>query len=58
MAAYPIHWADRERATYFAGFVMGVASENQIRIRWGGDWKGDFNLKDNRFSDLGHFEIV
>ncbi len=57
VAAYPIHWADRERATYFAGFVMGVASENQIHIRWGGDWNSNTLLSDNLFDDLFHFEL-
>lgn len=57
VAAYPIHWSDRERATYFAGFVMGVASANQIRIRWGGDWNQNTILSDNVFDDLFHFEL-
>ena len=54
---YPIDWKDRERMSYFAGFVKGVASQMGIPIRWGGDWNSDNNLKDNKFDDLPHFEL-
>jgi len=66
--AYPIDWKDRERATLFAGYVMGVANEiaraeanggdPAWRLRWGGDWNSDWQVKDNHFDDLVHFEIV
>ncbi len=55
---YPINWKDRERITYFAGFVKGVASQLGIKIRWGGDWDSDTELSDNKFDDLVHFELV
>lgn len=58
VAPYPINWEDRERFTYFAGFVMGVASQQGLKIRWGGDWDKDTDLSDNSFDDLPHFEIV
>ena len=54
---YPISWEDRERMTYFAGFVKGVAYQMGIPIRWGGDWNCNNNLKDNNFDDLPHFEL-
>ena len=54
---YPIDWDDRERMSYFAGFVKGIASQMGIPIRWGGDWNSDNNLKDNKFDDLPHFEL-
>jgi peptidoglycan L-alanyl-D-glutamate endopeptidase CwlK len=55
---YPIDWEDRERMTYFAGFVKGVALILGIPIRWGGDWNGNNDLKDNNFDDLPHFELM
>jgi len=61
---YPIDWNDRERMTLFAGYVIGVADQlfdlGRInhRVRWGGDWSMDTEVKDNRFDDLVHFEIV
>jgi len=61
---YPIDWQDRDRFHYFAGYVMGVAdmlhAEGLInhRLRWGGDWDRDTQVKDNGFDDLVHFELV
>jgi peptidoglycan L-alanyl-D-glutamate endopeptidase CwlK len=54
---YPIDWKDRERMTYFAGYVKGIAMMLGIPIRWGGDWNGNNDLKDNNFDDLPHFEL-
>ena len=54
---YPVDWKDRERQTLFAGFVIGVASQMGINLRWGGDWDQDFKVVDNRFDDFPHFEL-
>ena len=42
----------------FGGYVKGVAHSMEINIRWGGDWDGDFDFKDQTFNDLPHFEII
>ena len=57
IAPYPIDWKDRERFTYFAGFVKGIASSMGMVIRWGGDWDNDTFVHDNRFDDFPHYEI-
>ena len=63
-APYPIDWGDRERMTYFAGYVIATAdrllAEGKIthRIRWGGDWDRDTEVRDNKFNDFPHFEII
>tara|TARA_R110000744_G_scaffold155597_1_gene270966 strand:+ start:4278 stop:4673 length:396 start_codon:yes stop_codon:yes gene_type:complete len=57
IAPYPIDWNDRERFTYFAGYVLGTASQMNLKIRWGGDWDMDTQVKDNNFDDLPHFEL-
>jgi hypothetical protein len=54
---YPVDWHDRERQTLFAGFVLGIANQMGINLRWGGDWDQDFEVKDNRFDDFPHFEL-
>jgi len=67
---YPIKWPDQEkdfnlsqadenRIYYFAGFVMEAAKTMGIDLRWGGDWDGDTDLRDQagRFTDLPHFEL-
>lgn len=58
VAPYPIDWKDRERFILLAGVVFGCAHAAGVRIRWGGDWDQDFELSDNEFDDLGHFELV
>ncbi len=55
---YPIDWKDRERMNYFAGYVMGVARHLGYKIRWGGDWDMDWQVRDNVFDDLVHFELT
>ena len=55
---YPVNWADRERQTLFAGFVIGLARAKGIKLRWGGDWDQDFQVMDNRFDDFPHFEVI
>ena len=29
-----------------------------IKLRWGGDWDRDTQVKDNSFDDLLHFELI
>lgn len=57
VAPYPIDWNDRERFVAFGSFVRGVAYARGIALRTGMDWDGDFDLKDQTFMDLVHFEI-
>ena len=54
---YPVDYSNTDRHYYFGGYVLGVASEMGIDIRWGGDWDGDKETKDQTFNDLVHFEI-
>lgn len=54
----PIDWKNREAFYHFAGFVQGIAAALEIKIRWGGDWDGDRDLKNQKFFDLVHFELV
>ncbi|MFV2058916.1 MAG: M15 family metallopeptidase [Thiohalomonadales bacterium] len=58
VAPYPIDWNDRERFYFFAGHVIGIAHSMGIKLRHGGDWDGDKDIKDQSFYDLPHFELV
>lgn len=64
VAPYPIDWNDIERFYLFAGFVLGTGYRLKKEciithdIRWGGDWNRNFDVKDNTFDDLVHFELV
>jgi len=65
---YPIVFPDKENPTtylkdvgryyYFAGYVKGMAKKLGIKIRWGGDWDSDYEILDNTFDDLVHFELI
>jgi len=57
VAPYPIDWNDREQFHLFAGYVLGIADSMGIKLRWGGDWDGDKDVKNNTFDDLVHFEL-
>ena len=41
----------------FIGYVRGFAQKMGIEVRTGSDWDGDFNLKDQNFDDLWHWEV-
>ena len=58
IAPYPLDWNDLPRFYLLAGIMQAIAHMRGIGLRWGGDWNGDFNLKDNKFQDIGHFEII
>ncbi|MCR4307668.1 MAG: hypothetical protein NUV80_03835 [Candidatus Berkelbacteria bacterium] len=51
-------WLDWGKLYYFAGIVMSTASQLGIKIRYGGDWNGNFDLKDQNFYDGVHFELI
>ena len=61
---YPIDWNDTMGNCYFAGFVMGVAESLYAarkitnKIRWGGDFNENNEVKDGKFIDIVHFEII
>jgi peptidoglycan L-alanyl-D-glutamate endopeptidase CwlK len=58
VAPWPIDWENRERFVLFAGYVLGVANEMDIPLRWGGDWNTDWDTQDHTFFDGPHFELV
>ena len=57
MTPFPINFDDKERLVLFAGLVIGHAKAMGLNIRWGGNWKQDWDMRDNSFNDLDHFEI-
>ena len=58
LAPYPIDWKDRDRFHYMGGMIRGIAKQLNIKVRWGGDWDSDGDVKDNGFDDLVHVEIL
>jgi len=58
LAPYPIDWHDIPRFAFLAGVISTIAAQENIKIRWGGDWDQDGFTKDERFLDMPHFELV
>ena len=54
---YPVDYENTDRHYYFGGYVLAVAKNMGIKVRWGGDWDGDRETKDQTFNDLVHFEV-
>lgn len=64
VAPYPVDWQDERRFEQLSGVFQlahrflsehGVVSKT---LRWGGNWDQDNHLSDNKFDDLGHYELV
>ena len=58
LVPFPVDWNDTARFYVLAGLVLMTAEYEEIKLRWGGDWKMNWKLKSNKFNDLGHFEII
>jgi len=52
------YYKDLAQFYHYAGYVQGRAKEMGIGIRWGGDWDKDWDLNDQTFDDLVHFELT
>lgn len=52
------HWKDMVKFYEFAAIVRYEAVQMGIKIRWGGDWDGDGDYRDQNFDDLVHFELI
>ncbi len=58
VAPWPIDWTDNGRFMLLAGVIRYEARRQGIVLRWGGDWNQDGFTTDNKFNDLGHFELI
>lgn len=54
---YPIDFNNIAGFKQIAKTFMRIAKENNLPVRWGGDWDMDGDWKDERFLDWGHFEL-
>lgn len=47
LAPWPIDYDDLKQFCVMAGFVLCIAAQEKIKLRWGGAW-----------NDYGHFELI
>jgi len=58
LAPYPVDWNDPQRFCVLAGYVLAVADDLGLRVRWLGDPDGDGKIRGQTFTDLPHFELA
>lgn len=58
ISPWPIDWKNYKAYYFLGGIIKALAKIMEIPIRWGGDWQGDNNFKNDTFLDLGHFELI
>lgn len=58
IAPHPIDYNDLGSFYMLAGYIIRIAEEEGIELRYGGDWDGDKKTADQDFHDLGHIELV
>ena len=49
---------NKEMLCVVAGVMFACANELNIKIRWGGDWNMNGDIRDNKFNDMYHFELI
>jgi peptidoglycan L-alanyl-D-glutamate endopeptidase CwlK len=59
---FPVNYSEDakniEEITLFAGFVLGIAAELGIKLRWGHDWDGDMVPDVKGLVDRPHYEVI
>jgi peptidoglycan L-alanyl-D-glutamate endopeptidase CwlK len=59
---YPVNYSEDakniEAITLFAGFVLGIAAEMEIKLRWGHDWDSDMVPDTRGLVDRPHYEVI
>ena len=59
IAPYPVNWKDLYRFIFLAGIMFSIAKQENINLRWGGNWDMDTEIiSDQTFQDLCHYEII
>jgi peptidoglycan L-alanyl-D-glutamate endopeptidase CwlK len=53
-----VPWDEYESFALLAGHMLMAAYAFAIPIRWGGNWTGGYNHKENSFRDYPHYELT
>ena len=49
---------NKEMLCVVAGVMFSCAAELNLKIRWGLDWNMNGDIRDNKFNDQYHFELI
>ena len=58
IAPYPIDWDDTVRFAHLIGVMRGIALMKGYNLRVGIDWDIDGEIRDHKFLDFPHMELV
>lgn len=58
VAPWPISWVDTERFVFLHGVIFTCSKQLGIEVRFGIDWDMDREMKDEKFRDFPHVELV
>jgi len=53
-----IRWNEKENQYMFIGALRGMAWMMGINLRVGADWNGNFDIRDQKFHDIVHIEVI
>lgn len=53
-----LRYDDMDGNLMFVGYVYAMADQLGIRIRNGADWDMDYNIEDESFVDIAHWELL
>jgi len=59
IAPWPLDWDNKLAFHVMAGVIFSVCTSmygTRENLRWGGDWNGNWDYRDQSFHDLPHFE--
>lgn len=58
-----VDWNHVRSMMHLAGYIRGIGdllySQGKVahRVRWGGDWDRDFDVREKQWDDLAHYEL-
>lgn len=55
---YPQNEIELRQAYYLAGIIEGLAHKMRIKIRIGCDWNQDGDIRNDKFQDVWHIEMI
>lgn len=53
-----VDWNNLDAFKELAGVILSVAKQQNVKLRWGGDWNMNGKTTDERFIDMPHYELI
>lgn len=53
-----VRWEELFSFYFLGGFILGIASQMNINLKWGGDLEQNYDITDSDYLNLIHFELI